>query len=73
MRVPCAVRAVELENDTTRPIHGVRVTCSRCGAGATCHGTGDRSTRRALALLRRGCPRAEENFYAAAPMEECDS
>ena len=62
-RVKCRVDEVELDNDDGYQIDSVRVTCSRCGQDTESYGTSPNSVRRCLVLLRKDCPRGEENYY----------
>ena len=64
MKVTCSVQHISLENDSGQEVDGVSVTCSRCGHTTESFGSGDRSIRRCLVLLREECPRDERNFYA---------
>jgi hypothetical protein len=64
MKIECEVQYVELENDESRDVEGVIVTCSRCGhCEESSFGTSDASVRRCLVLLRENCQRDERNFY----------
>ena len=63
MRVECDVEQVELENEKGDPVDGVVATCGRCGHTTESFGTGIRSVRRCLLLMREECPNAEDNFY----------
>jgi hypothetical protein len=63
MRVEVSIEEVVLENDEGREQEGVCATCSRCDHQTESFGTGPRSRRRCLALLRDECPNGEENFY----------
>lgn len=58
----CKVEEVELVGDYTT-VAGVMVTCGRCLDTAESYGTGPRSIRRCLVLLRERCD--ESNWYKA--------
>jgi hypothetical protein len=63
MKVNCDIEEVELEDDRGQMRPGVRATCSRCDHQTESFGTGEKSRKRCLVLLREECPRNEENFY----------
>jgi hypothetical protein len=63
MRVDCEVSYVTLTNDNGIDVDGVEVVCSRCGHKTQSFGTGERSVKRCLALMREECPEGECNFY----------
>jgi hypothetical protein len=62
-RVLVEIEETDLENEEGREIPGVRATCSKCGHSTESFGTGERSKKRCLVLLREECPEGEENFY----------
>lgn len=62
-RVEVKIEEVELDNDEGREVPGVRATCSECDHETESFGTGERSRRRCLALMREECPEDRENFY----------
>lgn len=61
-RVPCEIVEDEMEGERGQVL-GVRATCSRCDHETESFGTGEKSVKRCLALMREECPRNEENFY----------
>lgn len=63
MRVECSVEETTLMSETGDDVPSVVVTCHRCGHSTESFGTGERSIRRCLVLLREECPEGEENFY----------
>lgn len=63
MDVEVDIEEADLENDEGREQSGVIAVCSRCGHTVESFGTGDRSRRRCLAMLREECPQDERNFY----------
>lgn len=65
-RVECEIEEVELENDEGRSRAGVRATCSDCGHETESFGTGEKSRKRCLALMREECPEGVENYYVDA-------
>jgi hypothetical protein len=62
-RVLVEIEEVDLENEQGRTVQGVRATCSKCGHSTESFGTGEKSRKRCLVLLREECPEGEENFY----------
>jgi hypothetical protein len=64
MKVECEVMAVELQGDHA-PVDGVCVTCGRCNHSVEVFGTGDKSVKRGMVMLRDECPKGESNFYVA--------
>ncbi len=62
-KIKCKVEEVELESESGNTIPGVRVTCSKCDHSTESFGTGEKSIKRCLVLLREECPEGEENFY----------
>lgn len=62
-RVEVKIEEVDLENEDSREVPGVRATCQECDHEVESFGTSDRSRRRCLALLRDDCPLGEENYY----------
>jgi hypothetical protein len=62
-RVEASIEEVDIENEGGRMQDGVRATCSRCDHETEAFGTGPKSRRRCLVLLRDECPMHEENFY----------
>jgi hypothetical protein len=65
-KVECNVGEVELENDRGIRVKGVRVECGRCDHKTESFGTGEKSIKRCLVLLRENCPQGEENYYVEA-------
>lgn len=64
-RIDCEVNYDTMENDEGITVDGVFVTCSRCGHVVESYGTGEKSVKRCLALMREECPRGEKNYYNA--------
>lgn len=62
-RVVCTVVQVDLEGDHSDDVPGIEVTCGRCEHKVECFGQTDRSTKRAMVMLRDECPEGENNFY----------
>lgn len=62
--IPCEIRGVDVEFQG-RTIDGVEATCTDCGHTETAGGTGDKSVKRCLALMRENCPENGNNFYVA--------
>lgn len=62
-RVPCWVYEEEVEGDYSPSVEGILVVCSRCKHEETAFGRSEWSVRAALAKLRSGCPRNEQNYY----------
>lgn len=63
MKVECEVEEIEQVNESGRTQASVKVTCSECGHCTTSFGTGEKSVRRCLVLLKEECPRGETNYY----------
>ena len=63
MRQDCRQKKITMPGDYDDGIPGIRVTCLHCKHSVDCYGTTARSTRRALALMRKQCPEGENNFY----------
>jgi hypothetical protein len=61
--VECEVEECEIENGEGRDVPGVRAICGECRHECEAFGTGEKSVRRALAMLRDECPQGESNFY----------
>lgn len=59
-----------MENDRGDEVPGVRATCEQCGYQTESYGTGIRSVRRCLVLMREQCPEFEENFYSCPETEK---
>jgi len=45
------------------PVPSVQAICLRCGKVVEVYGRSEASKRRALCMMRDGCPRDEHNFY----------
>lgn len=69
MKVECEVVQLDLDNDRGGTTPGVSATCSRCDHCETSFGTGDKSVRRCLVLLKENCPEGETNYYVDADDE----
>ena len=69
MSVNCELEFGDMENDSGDVVEGVSATCSRCGHTTESFGTGMRSIRRCLVLMRDECPYNEENFYTCPETE----
>lgn len=65
MKVECEVEETEVENEHGRMQPSVKVTCGRCGHTTQSFGTGEKSIRRCLMLLKEECPEGENNYYVA--------
>ena len=63
MIVRCRIDEIEIENDSGVMVPGVCATCSECGHQTESFGTGERSVKRCLVLLREECPEEASNFY----------
>lgn len=63
--VECEVEETEEENDNGRMQACVKVTCGDCGHAETSFGTGEKSIRRCLVLLKENCPEGKRNYYTA--------
>lgn len=63
MKVQATVDRILMPTDDAGLQVGVRVTCESCGHQVECRGSGPRSVRKALAMLREECPLGEENWY----------
>jgi hypothetical protein len=61
--VECKIEEVELENDQGRNVPGVKATCGVCGHVTESFGTGEKSRKRCLVVMRQECPEGCENFY----------
>jgi hypothetical protein len=61
--IKCEVELCELENDRGRNVPGVEVTCPKCGHTTRSFGTGEKSIKRCLVLMREECPLEEKNWY----------
>lgn len=63
-RIVCEVTEIELENDDGQIVDSICVTCPVCDQEQESYGTGEKSIKRCLALLREGCEEADgPNFY----------
>ena len=66
-KIECDIEDTVLYNDEYDvDVPGVTATCQRCGHSTESFGTGERSVRRCLAMLRNECPNGEHNFYVEA-------
>lgn len=63
MRVPCSISKVEIMNENDREVPSVRAECSRCKATTESFGQHAKSIARCLVLMRKNCPRQENNLY----------
>lgn len=63
MRVECRTWTDMGENDDGADVECTYVKCSLCGHQTTSYGTSDGSLKRCLLLMRKECPRGENNFY----------
>ena len=61
--IPCSVEEVPLKNDNGKTVDGVRATCTRCDHTTESFGTGEKSVKRCLAIMRLECPNGQTNFY----------
>ena len=71
-KIECAVRYVELENDSGRTVAGVEVTCNQCGHQTESFGRTAKSVRRCLALMREECPEDQGAYYASEDPEDME-
>lgn len=62
-RVNASIEEQVLTNDSGQPVPGVVATCSKCGEQTESFGTGEKSRKRCLVLLKENCPNEENNFY----------
>jgi hypothetical protein len=62
-RVRCTILETKVKNDYGQMVAGTRAECMRCDKVTESAGTGDKSIKRCLAMLRADCPMSEENFY----------
>lgn len=62
MKITCNINHRELEGDYGT-VDGVTATCSRCGNETESYGTGDRSVKRCLVVMREECLNSESNYY----------
>jgi hypothetical protein len=69
-KIDCNCEQCELENEHGAMVPGVEVICSKCGYITQSFGTGQRSVKRCLALLREQCPMGEKNYYVAEIPDE---
>jgi hypothetical protein len=65
-RVECEINIVMLEDESGRPVKGVRARCTSCGHETESFGDHHRSIQRCLALMREECPMGEKNWYKAS-------
>jgi hypothetical protein len=54
---------VTLKNDSGIEVDGVEATCLNCDHKTQSFGTGEKSRKRCLVLMREECPEGEENYY----------
>lgn len=62
-KVRCETEEVDLPNEHGGTTPGIQVCCGRCGHTTESFGTGEKSVKRCLALLREECPEGETNYY----------
>jgi hypothetical protein len=62
--INCSIERVDLPDKSGRMIPSTRLTCGSCNHVVECFGQRGRSVRRALVLLRNGCPSGMTNSYA---------
>lgn len=62
-RIKVSIEEQTLTNDDNRQVDGVVATCSECQHQTESFGTGDKSRKRCLALMREECPSSSNNFY----------
>jgi hypothetical protein len=70
VKVYCDIEEITLENENGRDIPSLQAVCSRCDQRTESFGTGERSRRRCLVLLREECPEGESNFYVDSSEED---
>lgn len=63
--IHCSVEQCELENDNGHMVASIEATCPKCGHITQSFGTGERSVKRCLVLMREECPLGEQNYYVA--------
>lgn len=63
--IHCSIEQCDLMNDNGNYVPGVEATCPKCGHVTQSFGTGERSVKRCLVLMREECPNGERNFYVA--------
>lgn len=68
-RVEVKIEEVDIENEDGREVEGVRATCLECDHETESFGTGERSRRRCLALLREECPSDYGNHYSDSAVQ----
>ena len=64
-RIKCSIEYVTLDGDYDTKVQGVRAICSRCGKAVESFGTSERSIKRCLVLMNKGCKCRENNYYIA--------
>jgi hypothetical protein len=69
-KINCDVELTDVENDNGTDSDGVVLTCQECDHQTESCGTGPRSIRRCLALMREECPNDANNFYVAEGSED---
>lgn len=62
-RVRCTILEVDLPNERGGTQPGVRAECMHCSHTTESFGTGEKSIKRCLILMREQCPEDEANFY----------
>ncbi len=66
VKVATTTHYVEVEGDYGLT-EGVEIECDRCGHSEESAGTGEASLKRCGNLLRKNCPRSENNLYDVGP------
>ncbi len=63
MKIECEVEEDDVPNERGGTQSGVKATCGECGHVERSFGTGEKSVKRCLILLKENCPRNETNYY----------
>jgi hypothetical protein len=69
-KINCQVEMVGITNDAGNEVDGVQLTCDECDNQTESYGTGPRSIRRCLALMKESCPNDANNYYTADGSED---
>lgn len=62
-KIECEIEEITIENDDGKEVDSIRATCTKCGNVTESYGTGERSIKRCLYLMRDSCPWGEDNYY----------
>ncbi len=70
-RVEVQVVDAQVTNDSGRQVHGVVMTCPRCGVSVTCPGRLQRSVKRCFVLLKDECEDEDgPHFYVDPDIDD---